>query len=322
MNNKTALVTGIAGQDGSYLAELLLEKGYNVIGTIRRNSFANANDRIKHIIPKLNLEYADITDLSSMIHVMKKYEPCEIYHLAALSDVRISYDQPVYTTLANCVGTLNVLEAMRTILPDAKMYNAGSSEQFGNNIDSDGFQRETTAMIPVSPYGASKVYAHNICQNYKHSYNLFVSCARLFNHESPRRGINFVTNKVVTQAVKIKKGQESELSLGNLNASRDWGHAFDYVNAMWLMLQHDQPDDFVCATGVSHTVKELVEYVFGRLNLEWQKYVKLDQKFLRPEELHFLKGDSSKIRKTLNWSTTYTFETMLDEMIDHQLITL
>jgi GDPmannose 4,6-dehydratase len=315
MNNKTALITGIAGQDGSYLSEFLLFKGYNVIGTLKRNSAPNSNYRIEHIKDKIFLEYCDVTDMSSLIKVMQKYEPSEIYHLAALSDVRISFDQPVYTAFANSIGTLNVLEAMKSIVPNSKMYNAGSSEQFGNNIDDDGYQRETTPMIPVSPYGVSKVFAHNICQNYKNSYNMFVSCARLFNHESPRRGMNFVTNKVIHAAVNIKNGKQNELKLGNLNASRDWGHAKDYTKAMWLMLQHNKPDDFICATGVSHTVKQLVEYVFGKLDLDWKKYVKKDEKFLRPEELHFLKGDASKIKKILSWEQEYTFETMLDEML-------
>ena len=258
--NKRALITGINGQDGSYLVE---------------------------------------------------------YNLAAQSHVRISFDQPIYTTESIAIGTLNLLEAMRIICPDAKMYQASSSEMFGNNIDEDGYQRESTPLNPVSPYGCAKVFGYNICRNYRNSYGMFISNGILFNHESPRRGTNFVTNKVVKEAVKIKLGLSSELKLGNLDASRDWGHAKDYVAAMWLMLQQDTPDDFVCSTGKSHTVKDLVEYVFGKLELDWKDYVKQDKKFYRSEELEFLKGDCSKAVEKLGWKHKYTFETMLDEMIEN-----
>jgi GDPmannose 4,6-dehydratase len=320
MVTKIALITGINGQDGSYLAEFLLEKGYEVHGTLKRNSVAeNQTARLDNIFEKINLHYADLTDLSSLISVIQKTQPDEIYNLAAQSHVRISFDQPIYTTQVTGVGTLNMLEAVRLIKPDAKIYQASSSEMFGNSIDSDGFQRETTPMNPVSPYGCAKVYSYNICKNYRNSYDMFISNGILFNHESPRRGTNFVTNKVVKEAVKIKLGLSNKLALGNLDATRDWGHAKDYVEAMWMILQLETPNDYVCSTGVSHTVKELCEYVFRKLDLSYQDYIVLDEKFLRPEELNDLKGDNSKLKKHTGWKPTYTFESMLDEMIEYWL---
>ena len=318
---KTALITGINGQDGSYLSELLLSKGYKVWGVLKRNSVAeNQTARIPdNIFKKLNLVYGDLTDLSSIISVIQKSKPDEIYNLAAQSHVRISFDQPIYTSQVTGLGTLNVLEAVRLTNKKIKIYQASSSEMFGNNIDNDGFQRESTPMNPVSPYGCAKVFSYNICRNYRNSYKMFISNGILFNHESPRRGINFVTNKVAKEAVKIKLGLSNELKLGNLEASRDWGHAKDYVEAMWLMLQHDKPEDFVCSTGISHTVKDLVEYVFSSLDLDWKKYVIIDNKYLRPEELKHLKGDCSKIKKVLSWKPKYTFEDMMDEMIEYWL---
>jgi GDPmannose 4,6-dehydratase len=318
--NKVALITGINGQDGSYLAEFLLEKGYEVWGTVKRNSVAeNQTSRLDEIYPQLigKLQYADLTDLASLISVIQQCQPDEIYNLAAQSHVRISFDQPIYTAQATGIGTLNLLEAIRLTKPDAKMYQASSSEMFGNSIDEDGFQRETTPLVPVSPYGCAKVYSYNICNNYKNSYGMFVSNGILFNHESPRRGTNFVTNKVVKGAVMIKKGLKQDLSLGNLDATRDWGHAKDYVKAMWMMLQLDKPDNFVCSTGVSHSVEDLVAYTFGKLDLDWKQYIKQDPKFLRPEELEDLKGDSTKLRTTTGWEPEYTFETMIDEMIEY-----
>jgi GDPmannose 4,6-dehydratase len=318
--NKIALITGINGQDGSYLAELLLEKGYEVHGTLKRNSVAeNQTSRLDKIYDKVKLHYADLTDLSSLISVIQKVNPDEIYNLAAQSHVRISFDQPLYTANVTGVGTLNLLEAVKLIKPNTKIYQASSSEMFGNSIDEDGFQRETTPMNPVSPYGCAKVFSYNICRNYRNSYGMFISNGILFNHESPRRGTNFVTNKVCKEAVKIKLGLSNELKLGNLEATRDWGHAKDYVKVMWQILQLDKPDDFVCATGISHTVKDLCEYVFKKLDLDWELYVKQDEKFLRPEELQNLKGDSSKLINATNWTQDYTFETMLDEMIEHWL---
>lgn len=315
---KKAIITGINGQDGSYLAELLLEKGYEVIGTLKRNSVAeNQTFRLDNVFGKIKLEYADLTDMASLVRIITKYMPDEIYNLAAQSHVAISFDQPVYTAQATGIGTLNLLEAIRLIKPNIKTYQASSSEMFGNTIDDDGYQRETTQLNPVSPYGCAKVFSYNICRNYRHSYNMFISNGILFNHESPRRGTNFVTNKVVKEAVKIKLGLSNELKLGNLEATRDWGHAKDYVYAMWLLMQLEESHDLVCSTGVSHSVRELCEYVFSSLDLDWKLYVTQDEKYLRPEELSNLKGDSTKLRQLTGWEPNYTFETMLDEMIEY-----
>ena len=315
---KKALITGINGQDGSYLAELLLKKGYEVYGTVKRNSVSETqSNRIEHLRSsnKINLEYADLTDMASLVRVLQKIQPDEIYNLAAQSHVRVSFDQPIYTANATGLGTLNLLEAVRMVSPNSKIYQASSSEMFGNNIDEDGYQRETTAMLPVSPYGCAKVFAYNICRNYRNAYDMFVSNGILFNHESPRRGSNFVTEKIVKGAVDIAIGKQKELKLGNLEARRDWGHAKDYVEAMWLMLQAEKPNDYVCATGISHSVRDVCEHVFNKLEMDYNDYVVIDEKFLRPEELHDLKGDSAKIREELGWKPKYTFETMLDEMV-------
>ena len=317
---KKSLITGINGQDGSYLSEFLIGKGYEVHGTLKRNSVAeNQTARLNNVYEKVKLHYADLTDISSLISVIQKVMPDEIYNLAAQSHVRISFDQPIYTSQVTGIGTLNLLEAVKLIKPDTKIYQASSSEMFGNSIDSDGYQRETTSMNPVSPYGCAKVFSYNICRNYRNSYNMFISNGILFNHESPRRGTNFVTNKVCKEAVKIKLGLSNELKLGNLDATRDWGHAKDYVRAMWEILQLDKSDDFVCATGISHSVRELCNYVFSSLGLDYTKYVTQDEKFLRPEELNDLKGDSSKLKNTTGWIPDYTFESMLDEMIQYWL---
>jgi GDPmannose 4,6-dehydratase len=317
---KKALITGINGQDGSYLTEFLLSKGYDVYGILKRNSISeNQTARFDSVYDKVkdNLRYADMTDAVSLFNVINEIRPDEIYNLAAQSHVRISFDQPIYTTNVIALGTLNLLEAVKQIDRSIKIYQASSSEMFGNNIDSDGFQRETTVMNPVSPYGCAKVYAYNISRNYRNSYGIFASNGILFNHESPRRGTNFVTNKVVKEAVKIKLGLSDKLILGNLDAARDWGHAKDYVEAMWMILQQDTPDDFVCSTGITHTVRELCEYVYSKLNLDWSDYVSQDLKYLRPEELSYLKGDSDKLRKATGWAPKYNFETMLDEMIEY-----
>jgi GDPmannose 4,6-dehydratase len=317
-NKKRALITGINGQDGSYLAEFLIDKGYEVFGTIKRNSVSeNQTSRLDSVYSQIknNLIYADLTDVPSLLHALKVSDPDEIYNLAAQSHVRISFDQPVYTANVTGMGTLNVLEAIRIYNPKIKMYQASSSEMFGNTIDEDGYQRETTPMSPASPYGCAKVFGYNICRNYRNSYGLFVSNGILFNHESPRRGTNFVTNKVCKEAVRIKLGLSDKLYLGNLDATRDWGHAKDYVEAMWMILQKDTPDDYVCSTGISHSVKDLVEYVFNKLDLDWKQHVLQDSKFLRPEELVDLKGDCTKLKSHTEWSPKYTFGSMLDEMI-------
>jgi GDPmannose 4,6-dehydratase len=315
---KVALITGINGQDGSYLAEFLLDKGYEVHGTLKRNSVSeNQTSRLDNVYDKLILHYADLTDLSSLITVIQKVKPIEVYNLAAQSHVRISFDQPLYTAQATGIGTLNMLEAVKLVDPTIKIYQASSSEMFGNNIDEDGYQRENTPMNPVSPYGCAKVFSYNICRNYRNSYGMKIWNGILFNHESPRRGTNFVTNKVVKAAVRISLGLQDKLHLGNLSATRDWGHAKDYVEAMWLMLQSDTPDDYVCSTGISHSVKDLCEYTFNSLGLNYLDYVAVDEKHFRPEELANLKGDSSKLKKELSWRPEYTFETMLDEMISY-----
>lgn len=317
---KKALITGINGQDGSYLAEFLLDKGYEVWGILKRNSVAeNQTARLNDVYTKVKLEYADLTDLASLIRVVQKIQPDELYNLAAQSHVRISFDQPLYTAAVTGVGALHVLEAVKMVSPKTRVYQASSSEMFGNSIDADGYQRETTPMNPVSPYGCAKVFAYNISRNYRHSYGMFIANGILFNHESPRRGTNFVTNKVCKEAVKIKLGLSTVLKLGNLKATRDWGHAKDYVEVMWKMLQADEADDFVCATGISRSVEDLCQYVFSKLDLNYKDYVLVDEKFFRPEELHHLKGDSSKLRTKLGWTPRYTFETMLDEMIGHWL---
>lgn len=320
--SKVALITGINGQDGSYLTEFLLEKGYEVWGTVKRNSVSeNQTNRLgkSYDIIKDNLEYVDMTDLSSLIRIIKKCQPDEIYNLAAQSHVRISFDQPIYTANVTAIGVLNLLESVKLINPKIKIYQASSSEMFGNTIDEDGFQRETTPMNPVSPYGCSKVFAYNIAKNYRNSYGMFVSNGILFNHESPKRGTNFVTNKVVKTAVEIKMGLRNELCLGNMEATRDWGHAKDYVEAMWLILQQETPDDYVCSTGISHSVQDLVNYVFKKLDLDPILYIKQDNKYLRPEELKDLKGDCSKLKRVTGWEPKYTFESMLDEMIEYWL---
>ena len=316
MKNKVALITGIGGQDGSYLAEFLLSIGYEVHGIVRRHSVSeNQTSRLSSCYEQLHLHYGDVTDLASLILVLQKCNPDEVYNLAAQSHVRVSFDVPIDTATVTGLGALNLLEACKLICPEAKIYQASSSEMFGNCIDDDGFQRETTRMLPVSPYGCAKLFAFNACRNYRNAYDMFICNGILFNHESPRRGANFVTSKIVNGAVAIAMGESSELQLGNLEARRDWGHAKDYVRAMWMMLQPDVPKDYVCSTGVSHSVRDVCEYVFSKLDMDYKDHVVVTQKYLRPEELNDLKGDSSILRNELGWTPEYTFEGMLDEMV-------
>ena len=316
---KKAFITGINGQDGSYLSEYLLELGYEVHGIIRRNSVPeNQQSRISdETRNKLHIHYGDLLDQGSLERLLSDIQPDEIYNLAAQSHVRISYDIPQFTVQSNAVGVINILEAYRRSCPTARFYQASSSEMFGSSVDGDGFQRETTIMNPVSPYGCSKVFGYNIVRNYRNAYKLHASNGILFNHESPRRGSNFVTNKVVKTAVEIKLGLKDELVLGNMDSYRDWGHSKDYVKAMNLIINNDTPDDFVVLTMKTHSVREMVEYVFKKLEVNYNEYVKQDEKFKRPEELDYLKGDSTKIRTQLGWIPEYTFETMLDEMIEY-----
>ncbi len=319
---KKALIIGANGQDASYLAELLLSKSYDVHGTIRRNSVPESQStRIEdlHKNHLITLHYMDLIDTISVESVVSKIQPDEVYHLAAQSHVQISFDLPKYTLDVNAGGTLAILEAVRKHSSHSKIYHAATSEMFGNSYDDDLYQRETTPLNPVSPYGCSKLYAHSLCHNYINAYGLYICSGILFNHESPRRGINFVTNKVVLEAVKIKHGLSDKLVLGNLKAKRDWGHAKDYVVGMWQMLQQDKPSDYVLATGITRSVEDLVNYVFShpKLQLDKSKYLTTDKKYERPEELHYLRGDTTKAKSILNWETTYTFETMIDEMIEH-----
>lgn len=318
--SKKAFITGITGQDGSYLAELLLDKGYEVYGIMRRNSYIeNSNCRISELVKnnRITLFYGDLLDKSSIEDTLKTVMPDEIYNLAAQSHVRISSDIPLFTCQVNALGALNVLDSYRQICPKAKYYQASTSEMFGNNVNEHGEQNENTIMHPVSPYGCSKLFAHHITRHYRNAYNLFTCNGILFNHESPRRGENFVTTKIVRTAVEIKKGLKDTLVLGNLDTSRDWGHAKDYVYAMYLILQQENPDDYIISTGEAHSIRELCEYVFNKLDMDYKDYIVQDARFMRPEELKFLKGDCTKAKNKLGWTPTYTFYTLLDEMIEY-----
>jgi GDPmannose 4,6-dehydratase len=317
---KKVFITGINGQDGSYLAEYLLDLGYEVHGIVRRNSTAeNQSARLNKAYRAGNLHthYGDLSDQGSLERLLEMIQPDEIYNIAAQSHVRISFDVPQYTVQTNALGVLNILEAYRRTCPNAKFYQASSSEMFGLTVEEDGFQRETSVMNPVSPYGCSKLFGYNIVRHYRRAHGLHAVNGILFNHESPRRGSNFVTTKVVKAACSIKLGLQDKLELGNMDSYRDWGHSKDYVKAMHAIMNHEEADDFVVSTMETHSVREMCDIVFTHLGLDYKDYVVQNPKFLRPEELPYLKGDSTKIRETLGWKPEYTFESMLHEMCDH-----
>lgn len=309
---KRALITGITGQDGSYLAELLLDKGYEVHGLIRRTTTVSY-ERIKHIQDRLNLMSADLTDLTSLIYSLRECQPDEIYNLAAQSFVPASWAQPVLTGDVTAIGVTRMLDAIRTVNPETRFYQASSSEMFGKVQEVP--QRETTPFYPRSPYGVAKVYGHWITVNYRESYDLHLTSGILFNHESPRRGYEFVTRKVTRQAAMIQLGLAKELRIGNLDAQRDWGFAGDYVRAMWLMLQQEKPDDYVVATGRTHTVQYLCEVAFNVLDMNWRDYTVQDEKFMRPAEVDLLIGDPSKAEQTLGWKPEVSFEQLIEMMV-------
>jgi len=314
--SKRAIITGITGQDGSYLAELLVSKGYEVVGMVRRASAPNFW-RVQHLIDRITIKPADLLDQLSLIRLVDEVRPHEFYNLAAMSFVPASWDQPLLTGEYNSQGVTRVLEAIRQVDPSIRVYQASSSEMFGKVREVP--QNELTPFYPRSPYGVSKVFAHYITVNYRESYDLFAVSGILFNHESPRRGLEFVTRKVTDGVARIKLGLADSLSLGNLSACRDWGFAGDYVRAMWLMLQQSEPDDYVIATGVAHSVQDLVEIAFARVGLDWKKHVKLDPKFIRPAEVDHLIGDSTKARQKLNWKPAVDFKGLVEMMVDADL---
>ncbi|HOJ67238.1 MAG TPA: GDP-mannose 4,6-dehydratase [Candidatus Hydrogenedentes bacterium] len=313
MAEKRALITGITGQDGSYLAEFLLEQGYEVYGIVRRAS-TETFERIRHVKERLTLVQADLTDQMSLADVLAEVRPREVYNLAAQSFVPTSWKQPILTGDVTALGVTRMLEAIRMVDRDIRFYQASSSEMFGHVRETP--QRETTPFYPRSPYGVAKVYGHWITVNYRESYGMFAVSGILFNHESPRRGLEFVTRKVTDGVARIRHGLASELRLGNLDARRDWGFAGDYVRAMWLMLQQDAPDDYVIATGETHTVREMCEIAFARVGLDWQQHVVQDPAFYRPAEVHLLLGDASKARQKLGWEPRYTFRQLIEMMVD------
>ena len=315
----TALVTGVTGQDGSYLAEFLLEQGYTVIGMVRRTSTINF-DRVRHIQDRIEIVQGDLLDQMSVISLLQEYRPQEVYNLAAQSFVPTSFTQPVLTGEFTALGVTRMLEAVRIVDPKIRFYQASSSEMFGKVVEVP--QRETTPFYPRSPYGVAKVYGHWITINYRESYNMFACSGILFNHESPRRGLEFVTHKITHGAARIKLGLATELRLGNLAARRDWGFAGDYVRAMWLMLQQDAPDDYVVATGETHSVQEFVEEAFAYLDLDWRQHVNQDQKFYRPAEVDLLVGDPGKAGRQLGWEPTVTFRDLVRLMVDADLAQL
>ena len=313
-----AFVTGINGQDGSYLSEHLLGLGYEVGGLIRRSSVAeNQTYRINHVVDNIATYYGDVTDRGSIDEALSDFKPDLVFNLAAQSHVRLSFEMPSFTAQVNAIGALNVFDSVKKICPFAKVYQASSSEMFGSSVDCDRFQRESTPMHPVSPYGCSKLYAYSVARNYRKAYDMFISNGILFNHESPRRGTNFVTAKIVRGALEIKHGLSNSLELGNLDSFRDWGHSYDYTMAMINLLQHNEPEDVVIATGKAYSVRNLCEVVFNRLSLNYEDYVVQNPRFLRPEELPYLQGDSKKARQLLNWKPKFTFDSLIDDMIEH-----
>ena len=317
---KKAFITGISGQDGSYLAEHLLEQDYEVYGMIRRHSVAETQaSRVDHLEKKglIRTDYGDLLDSPSLYKLLATIMPDEIYNLGAMSHVRVSFDVPQFTLQTNMIGTLNLLEAYRSICPKARFYQASSSEMFGNEIDEDGFQRETTAMKPTSPYGCSKLAAYCIVRNYRNSYNLFASNGILFNHESPRRGENFVSAKIARGAAAISLKLSNKLELGNLDSYRDWGHSEDYVKVMHKILQHHEPDEFVISTMETHSVRDFCEEAFSIVGLDYKDYVTQNPKFMRPEELKLLKGDSTRARKALDWKPDHNFKSLVKDMVDY-----
>lgn len=316
MAPKVALITGITGQDGSYLAEFLLSKGYRVVGMVRRTSTVNF-DRIAHIQDKVELAQADLLDQMSLVDMLREYQPVEVYNLAAQSFVPTSWKQPVLTGEFTALGVTRLLDAVRTVDPTIRFYQASSSEMFGKVQEVP--QRETTPFYPRSPYGVAKVYGHWITINYRESYDLFACSGILFNHESPRRGLEFVTHKVTYAVARIKLGLGDKVHLGNLDAKRDWGYAGDYVQAMWLMLQQDAPEDYVIATGETHSVKELCQVAFDHVGLNWEEHVVVDQRFYRPAEVDLLVGDASKAHAKLGWEPTVDFEALIRLMVDADL---
>ncbi len=316
---KKALITGVTGQDGSYLADLLLEKGYQVYGMVRRSSMEKF-DRIEHIKDRIQIRQADLLDQYSISKIIEEVQPDEVYNLAAMSFVPTSWDQPVLTAEFTAIGVTRMLEAIRAVNPRIRFYQASSSEMFGKVREIP--QTEATPFHPRSPYGVAKVYGHWITVNYRESYNIFGVSGILFNHESPRRGIEFVTRKVTYNAARIKLGLGKELHLGNMDAKRDWGYALDYVEAMWRMLQQEKPDDFVIASGETHSVQELVEIAFSHLGLDYREFVLLDKKFIRPAEVDLLKGDSSKARKVLGWQPKVHFAELVKMMVDADMALL
>lgn len=315
----TALITGVTGQDGSYLAEFLLGQGYKVVGMVRRTSTLKF-ERINHIQDQIEIVQGDLLDQMSLIGLLQEYNPDEVYNLAAQSFVPTSFTQPVLTGEFTALGVTRMLEAIRYVNPKIRFYQASSSEMFGKVVEVP--QRESTPLYPRSPYGVAKVYGHWITINYRESYNLFGCSGILFNHESPRRGLEFVTHKITNGAVKIKLGQADELRLGNLEARRDWGYAMDYVRAMWLMLQHDVPDDYVVATGETHSVEEFVEETFSYLDLDWKEYVVQDERYYRPAEVDLLVGDPSKAGRVLGWEPSVDFRGLVHLMVDADLAEL